>query len=482
MATTAPSSSSRVTTAGDERLGLLRPGGREPGRAAALGGVAVERELRDHEQRRTDVGRRAVHVAVVVARIRRCQSLSASLVAVAASSVVGHAHQDAEPGPDRAHDLVTDGHRCASVTRCTTARMAAEPNPRPHPFCGRSAPHAVLSDRDRESRARGPSAVSSVRPVGAIDVNGVACRTPGGVDLLGDVSFRVGDGEHVALVGANGAGQDHPVPGHRRRPGTPRRERPRRRSPAGDATARGLARGRAHRPGHAPRPLPHPAPARRRRPERRGAGRRGRPGRPHRHGPRPRPHGVGRRGRLGRGGPVGHLHHDRRAPTPERRRRTPAGHAVGRRAEAPRPRGAPPLRRRRAPARRTGQLPRRPWQGVARGVAPRVPEVDPPHQPRSPAPRRRGPAGGHAGGSHRVGARRVVQHLARSARGPAGADRRRAPAVAGGAQADAVDARRVPPPGVDGQRHLRVPGAGHQDARSSASRRPRHASGSSTTR
>ena len=31
-------------------------------------------------------------------------------------------------------------------------------------------------------------------------MNGVACRTPGGVDLLSDVSFRVGDGEHVALT------------------------------------------------------------------------------------------------------------------------------------------------------------------------------------------------------------------------------------------------------------------------------------------
>ncbi len=43
--------------------------------------------------------------------------------------------------------------------------------------------------------------------MGSIDVNGVACRTPDGVDLLRDVSFTVGDGQHVAVVGANGAGK-----------------------------------------------------------------------------------------------------------------------------------------------------------------------------------------------------------------------------------------------------------------------------------
>jgi ATPase subunit of ABC transporter with duplicated ATPase domains len=43
--------------------------------------------------------------------------------------------------------------------------------------------------------------------VGAIDVNGISCRIPGGDTLFRDISFRVGNGEHIALVGANGAGK-----------------------------------------------------------------------------------------------------------------------------------------------------------------------------------------------------------------------------------------------------------------------------------
>jgi ATPase subunit of ABC transporter with duplicated ATPase domains len=43
--------------------------------------------------------------------------------------------------------------------------------------------------------------------VGAVDVNGIACRVPGGDLLFHDVTFRVGNGDHVALVGANGAGK-----------------------------------------------------------------------------------------------------------------------------------------------------------------------------------------------------------------------------------------------------------------------------------
>ncbi len=43
--------------------------------------------------------------------------------------------------------------------------------------------------------------------MGSIQVNHLSWTRPGGRLLLDDVSFRVGDGDHVALVGANGVGK-----------------------------------------------------------------------------------------------------------------------------------------------------------------------------------------------------------------------------------------------------------------------------------
>ncbi|HUP85657.1 MAG TPA: ABC-F family ATP-binding cassette domain-containing protein [Acidimicrobiales bacterium] len=43
--------------------------------------------------------------------------------------------------------------------------------------------------------------------MGALEVSRLGFTFPGGGTLFGDVSFRVGDGQHVALVGANGAGK-----------------------------------------------------------------------------------------------------------------------------------------------------------------------------------------------------------------------------------------------------------------------------------
>ena len=43
--------------------------------------------------------------------------------------------------------------------------------------------------------------------MGHVDVAGIGFELPDGRVLLDDVTFRVGDGAKVALVGANGSGK-----------------------------------------------------------------------------------------------------------------------------------------------------------------------------------------------------------------------------------------------------------------------------------
>ena len=302
-------------------------------------------------------------------------------------------------------------------------------------------PHATTARRATPVNGLAPAyARGDWRAVGHVDVAGVRYELPDGRVLLDDVSFRVGEGAKVALVGANGAGKTTllrivtgelvPHAGAVTRSG-------------GLGVMRQMV-GARHR-GHD-----------RRRPAALGVARRGCARRP------PQVERV----RAGADG------HRRRAdPDALRRRRSPSGptpaattsRSSGTSVHAP-ALGVPYERakyrdlttlsggeqkrlvlefllaraRRGAAARRAGQLPRRARQDLARGADPRVAEDDPVHQPRPRAAGQHRDPGGHRrarrGRQHRVDASGRLRVVPRGAAGPLRPVRGAAPALGRGAR------------------------------------------------
>ena len=226
--------------------------------------------------------------------------------------------------------------------------------------------------------------------MGHIDVNSVSFVLPDGRPLLDEVSFRVGEGAKVALIGPNGTGQDHAAADHRRRP---------RRPTDGAVTRVGRARRDAPVRGLGPRRLhgARPAACRSRPPAIRAAAAeidRSRAGHDGARRARPTRWPTPRRSSTGATSAATTTRRSGTCCTVaalgmpfEQAQWRKVTHPVGRRAEAGGARGAAARARGGAAARRAGQLPRRAGQALARGPADRLAQDGAVRQPRPRAAR-----------------------------------------------------------------------------------------------
>ena len=83
-----------------------------------------------------------------------------------------------------------------------------------------------------------PPCACNWRRVGHVDVNAISFTLPDGRPLLGDVTFRVGEGATVALIGPNGTGKTTLLRIVARRPRAARGRRDAQRRPGGHAAVR----------------------------------------------------------------------------------------------------------------------------------------------------------------------------------------------------------------------------------------------------